>query len=429
MMHTIEKIDVEGFWDSYSFPVKIDQNVAFFIGQNGTGKTTLINLIASALTADFRTLDRLPFRKITINLRPIKGNIKPTISVEKTKRKDRPVEIIEYTINTGKPHSKERRFSLDEDEEQILLRRFIHESRHMEYYRRYQSGIRAELQNLVSVNWLSVHRISPFERAGESRSFESSIDQKLESLSNDLVKYFATLSKSKDDEIRVFQESLFISLLHQAENADPIEFERLQRIEMYKESLQKIFAELHVSEQTASRMSDFLMLADKIQIRSKDSKNKTILLNDALFLASLQRIEDVVRRWGELQDRLKIIFSHRDKFQEIADQLFRRKKMTFSESNELKFLSRSGKTLLPQMLSSGEKQLLILMSETLLQRQNPAIFIADEPELSLHVIWQERLIGSLRALNPNAQIIVATHSPDIVGNLTEKTIDMEDVIK
>jgi predicted ATPase len=84
--------------------------------------------------------------------------------------------------------------------------------------------------------------------------------------------------------------------------------------------------------------------------------------------------------------------------------------------------------LTPQMLSSGEKQLLILLSETLLQREQPAVFIADEPELSLHVLWQEKLVGSLRSLNPSAQIIAATHSPDIVGPLADHAIDMETLI-
>jgi len=80
------------------------------------------------------------------------------------------------------------------------------------------------------------------------------------------------------------------------------------------------------------------------------------------------------------------------------------------------------------MLSSGEKQLLILLIETLLQRQRPYVFITDEPEISLHVLWQERLISSLRALNGSAQIISATHSPDIVGKLANRAINMEDVL-
>ena len=89
------------------------------------------------------------------------------------------------------------------------------------------------------------------------------------------------------------------------------------------------------------------------------------------------------------------------------------------------FVTRTDKKLSPQMLSSGEKQLLILLSETLLQRQSPAVFIADEPELSLHVKWQEKLVPSLRELNASSQIIAATHSPDIVGPLSDRTIDME----
>jgi len=62
-------------------------------------------------------------------------------------------------------------------------------------------------------------------------------------------------------------------------------------------------------------------------------------------------------------------------------------------------------------------------------KETGAIFIADEPELSLHVLWQEKLISSLRGLNPNAQIISATHSPDIVGSLSKQAIDMESLIK
>lgn len=161
----------------------------------------------------------------------------------------------------------------------------------------------------------------------------------------------------------------------------------------------------------------------------KDGHQSGLTFDQIIFRISLFRIEEVVKRWEALQEKLKTIFQQKDKFQSIADELFQRKKMDFSESNEIIFHSRSGKPLTPQMLSSGEKQLLILMSETLLQREMPAIFIADEPELSLHVLWQGRLVGSLRMLNPNAQIISATHSPDIVGPLVDKAIDMETLVK
>jgi predicted ATPase len=151
-------------------------------------------------------------------------------------------------------------------------------------------------------------------------------------------------------------------------------------------------------------------------------------VDDAIVLLNLRRIGNVVDRWKKLQERLAYVFSPRDKWQTIANELFQRKQMKLTASNELQFESRTGKLLTTAMLSSGEKQLLILLTETLLQRGQPAVFIADEPELSLHVLWQEKLIGSLRALNPAAQIIVATHSPDIVGPLSDRAIDMETLI-
>jgi predicted ATP-dependent endonuclease of OLD family len=427
-MHQIVDFVVEGFWDTHDIVVPVDRRVTFLIGQNGTGKTTLINLLAAALTADFRTLDRMAFKRISIRLTPSPEAERPTITVAKVKKKDHPIETIEYRINTGRQAAKDLVIPLADNEENALFRLAMRENGYRTHYRRLQSGIVAQLSDLVSVNWLSIHRSSPVDRPGEGRSYESSVDYKLESLSNDLVRYFATLAKQKDDEIRKFQESLFVSLLKQGNESKQIDRSRLDKIDDYISTLEAIFDELHVVSDTSSLLSTFKERA--IKAKFDLARRRTIMtLNDGVFLAGLQRIEEIVQGWGKLQERLKSIFSHRDNFQRIADHLFQRKKMEITPSNEIQFISRSGKVLTPQLLSSGEKQLLILMSETLLQRQKPTIFIADEPELSLHVIWQERLIESLHSLNPNAQIIVATHSPDIVGPLVKKAINMEQLIK
>jgi len=79
-------------------------------------------------------------------------------------------------------------------------------------------------------------------------------------------------------------------------------------------------------------------------------------------------------------------------------------------------------------LSSGEKQLLIILGQALLQEQKPTIFIADEPELSLHLKWQTSLTNAITSLNPKAQIIFATHSPDIVAAQQNKVIRMENML-
>ena len=65
-------------------------------------------------------------------------------------------------------------------------------------------------------------------------------------------------------------------------------------------------------------------------------------------------------------------------------------------------------------LSSGEKQMLYILWKVLLQNQKPYILFLDEPEISLHVDWQESLIGMIRLLNPNCQIIIATHAPSVL---------------
>ena len=61
-------------------------------------KTTVINLIAAVLTADFDRLEKTQFSKIVIGLSPINGRKKPSIEVTKQAKKDLPYENIEYKI-------------------------------------------------------------------------------------------------------------------------------------------------------------------------------------------------------------------------------------------------------------------------------------------------------------------------------------------
>ena len=78
-------------------------------------------------------------------------------------------------------------------------------------------------------------------------------------------------------------------------------------------------------------------------------------------------------------------------------------------------------------LSSGEKQLFILLAESLLQNKSSQLFITDEPELSLHISLQRIIIEKILEINPNAQIIVATHSPEIAGKFPNNIINMSKI--
>ena len=116
------------------------------------------------------------------------------------------------------------------------------------------------------------------------------------------------------------------------------------------------------------------------------------------------------------------------RFQDIVDDLFEEtgKKMIRTE-NEIRF-SQIGETLLPYKLSSGEKQILAILLTVLVEDQQPYVLFMDEPEVSLHIEWQKRLIDLILELNPNVQIILTTHSPAVImRGWMDKVTEVSDI--
>ena len=102
------------------------------------------------------------------------------------------------------------------------------------------------------------------------------------------------------------------------------------------------------------------------------------------------------------------------------------KRLRLSRGSELIVDLPNGQRISSHQLSSGEVQLLVLFTFLCFQfetEQEFAVFV-DEPELSLHVAWQNRYVHSITAANPNAQFIIATHSPEIAGPAEEAIIDV-----
>lgn len=93
------------------------------------------------------------------------------------------------------------------------------------------------------------------------------------------------------------------------------------------------------------------------------------------------------------------------------------KRIVFSEKEITIEIPDKAKIRLPA-LSSGEKQLFFISLEAI-DSGNSSLII-DEPELSMHVDWQKKLVRSLRVLNPRMQLIMATHSPEIMADLADE---------
>lgn len=114
--------------------------------------------------------------------------------------------------------------------------------------------------------------------------------------------------------------------------------------------------------------------------------------------------------------RAQAISEPKKRFQDIIDDLFTEtgKKIVRTE-NEIRF-TQVGETLFPYNLSSGEKQILAILLTVLVEDNLPYVLLMDEPEVSLHVEWQKRLIDLIMELNPNVQVILTTHSPAVIMN-------------
>ena len=86
------------------------------------------------------------------------------------------------------------------------------------------------------------------------------------------------------------------------------------------------------------------------------------------------------------------------------------------------FRLNDGCALLPEQLSTGEKQILIILFTALIlklrtikDKDKRYVLIIDEPENSLHLKWQKHLISYIRRLNDEIQIIIATHLSDFIS--------------
>lgn len=438
-MHIVKSFTIEKLWGTApTIHVNLDEQFNFLIGRNGTGKTTVINLLAAVLTADFERLDRIDFEKVTVVFKEIgRRRKKPSIEVNKIQKDGLPYFDINYVFRDS-ARDKPTIFDLDALEQERFYRGMPSRLIRDRMYRERFADLRENLSSLVHTSWLSVHRHSEDGRNPEERKFVPAIDQKLKDLNNSLVRYFSSLSKEYSDQTFEFQRKIFLSVLTPEKQESIFSFARELDLDQEKNTLAEIFQVLGVdSKQYNQKLKNhFDKLTKAIDLAR--STDKSVRADDYTTLYGAWKVHALVADYEELQAERARIFKPRDSFLNILNELFEGKKnISISEKNEITFSTElrfnsskeaKRKDIMLEELSSGEKQLLIILGEALLQQSEACVYIADEPELSLHVFWQEELTKAISQLNKNAQIIFATHSPDIVGGHADKIIDMESLL-
>lgn len=115
-------------------------------------------------------------------------------------------------------------------------------------------------------------------------------------------------------------------------------------------------------------------------------------------------------------------------FCDVVNSLFKETSKQVELDGNKFIINSNGFRLSPENLSSGEKQMLLLLLRIFLLEEKESVVLIDEPENSLDISWQYKLIDLLVKLNPNAQFFITTHSPSIFGDgWGDRIIYMEDV--
>ena len=228
-----------------------------------------------------------------------------------------------------------------------------------------------------------------------------------------LRKTVRRLTQGKDELERDYNQ-LGVHLTFEPENADCVRFDVIRGVDrplVSADILNKVM-EAHLTTELDWQLY-------QLQRRYLDFQ-----VNQSNRIVSLFTASD-----PEAQAKAAQIASEKSHFQDLVDELFvATGKKIDRTSNEI-FFHHLDERIPPYILSSGEKQMLIILLTVLVENREPYVLLMDEPEISLHVEWQQRLLDLITDLNPNVQIILTTHSPAVVmSGWTDCVTDVEDII-
>lgn len=158
----------------------------------------------------------------------------------------------------------------------------------------------------------------------------------------------------------------------------------------------------------------YFRLTDNIDIPSYDKDNSFILYNYIKGLGEkYDNLADWVEKLGLFNKLLKA-------------KKFTHKNITFSPQHGFQIVSVKGDILDESLLSSGEQNEIILLFQLIFEVSDNSVLLIDEPENSLHVVWQQNFLDDIQEIirTKNLQVIVSTHSISIVSRGRENAIDL-----
>lgn len=201
-------------------------------------------------------------------------------------------------------------------------------------------------------------------------------------------------------------EQMTTGLLNEYTTDDDFEFSELEK----SDSATIRIALSRLGSRVEKKTIDIII--DKFE---KDGFSKD---KDKYLMNLLNKILENYSKLSEIDNRIK-------HFVDIVNKYFINKEFIYDQSSlEVSIISDEGKTIELNQLSSGEKQLVSIFSKILLEDKE-TIVLFDEPELSLSIEWQKEFLVDISNSNSLFFLVAVTHSPFIFENLFDNVTDFE----
>lgn len=426
MKPIIKEFSVIGLFSDYNIKIKFHDNVKIIVGENGIGKTTILNMFyytISKESQDFLRLKEYDFRSICIEftsgtiikftkeaiLNYLDGPRLP-LEVRRLQRilpKSDMMNIIEM-INNNEDIENSKYISLFNDYDinldKLNMNLKILGNKYMEYwnieaarkqilketyseiiylptYRR----IEEDLQNLDSSDSLLKNKTSIFPN--RIRFGLQDIQNRIDKITYDIkAAYRIGFSKISAEILNDMTENI---------NIKNVEFKSFDKLKIIVDRIDDEI--LHADSK--KKIKDYINSIDKETY--KDSPYN-------YFLSKLMTIYQ-----EQAEEEKKII-----KFKNICNDYLFNKHFYYEESSITLTVrdNHSNKPISLNKLSSGEKQIISLFASLYLDSNNKYIILFDEPELSLSMEWQSKLLPDIYASKKCTLLMAVTHSPFVFNN-------------
>lgn len=264
------------------------------------------------------------------------------------------------------------------------------------------------------------------------RKYDSTL-QYIQECIYDVIRYN---SKTQSDitesfKQKIISESISISDMSYLDNALNSEKE-LQKIEKRKQDLEQACKELNISYNTMKYNKFFNEMKKALNVLATTNDNDTnkeerlrSMFTWITNVSQLKKIDKIIDYANEYTQNINELKRPINNFVEAANLFYKEGGKLLSVNNTGEIIVSSlltGSTCSIFELSSGEKQIIKMLAYLSFYETVSAapIFIIDEPELSLHLSWQELFVDALLKANPNIQYIMATHAPAIIAKNNRK---------